>query len=297
MAVTLLGPDTGSSRYTASLVTAGDVRFVRCDPDFSDEVTLRRSLDGADAVVLLGYVAPTSSSAAQSLLDELAGNVAPVVRILRAADGGVRHAVFASSVAVYGAPARVPVRETDPTGPRTPYAIAKLTAELAVRAACAAQGMTVSVLRYATVFGAGEPLGRAVSTFVREALARKPLVIEGDGLDEQDYVNIADVVVATLAALQHRAAGVYNVGTGIGTTTLDLARLISDLADTKAPPVCRTWRRPENADVRIVCDTALASADLGFLARRPLVDGIREEIGWLKAQRSGTPDPLLAASA
>jgi UDP-glucose 4-epimerase len=297
MDVTLIGPDTGDSRYTASLVKAGDVRFQRCDGDFVDELTLRSVLKDAEAIVLLGYVMPTPSSLAACFLDELGGNVAPTIRLLRAAEGEACHVVFASSVAVYGAPARVPVRESDAPSPNTPYAIAKLTAEQAVRATCSAAGMSASILRYSTVYGPGDTTHSAVTSFIQVALAGRPPVIDGDGLDEHDYIHVADAAEATLGALRHRADGTYNVGTGIGTTTLDVARLVTDLAHAKTTPVCRTWSRPEHGRTRIVCDTELAGTHLGFTARRVLVDGITEEIGWLKAQRASAPEMALAASA
>jgi nucleoside-diphosphate-sugar epimerase len=297
MHVTLIGPDTGESRYTASLVRAGDVCFVRCDADFGDEVMLRAALKDAEAIVLLGYIPPRGPSLADCFLDELSRNVAPTLRILRAAVGEARHVVFASSVAIYGAPARAPVRESDAPFPTTPYAIAKLTAEQAVRATCSAAGMSASILRYSTVYGPGDTTHGAVTNFIQVALAGRPPVIDGDGLDEHDYIHVADAAEASLAALRHRADGTYNVGTGIGATTLDVARLVTDLANAKTTPVCRTWARSNHARTRIVCDTELAGTHLGFTARRVLVDGITEEIGWLKAQRTSAPEMALAASA
>jgi UDP-glucose 4-epimerase len=242
-------------------------------------------------------VPPRGPSLAESFLDELSRNVAPTLRILRAAVGEARHVVLASSVAVYGAPARAPVRESDAPSPTTPFAVAKLAAEQAVRATCSAAGMSASILRYATVYGPGETGHGLVSKFIHAVLGGQPPVMDGDGLDEHDYIHVADAAGATLAALRHRAEGVYNIGTGVGTTTLDLARLVSEHAHTKAIPVCRTWKRPDHDRARIVCDTELAAAQLGFAARRVLVDGITEEIGWLKAQLAGTPGPVLAASA
>jgi UDP-glucose 4-epimerase len=296
MDVTLIGPDTGPSRYTASVVTAGDVRFVRCDADFSDDVALRVTLENVEAIVLLGYVAPPRASVAESFLDELARNVAPILRILRAAEGAARHVVFASSVAVYGAPVRVPVRESDAARPVTPFGVAKLAAEQAVRVTCSASGMTASILRYATVYGAGETARQTIPDFIGAALTDQHPVIDGDGLDEHDYIHVTDVAEGTLAALRHRADGIYNVGTGIGTTTVDLARLVARLANTRASPVCRTWSRPDRDRTRVVCDTVNAATHLAFTPRRALVDGITEEIGWLRAQLGRTPETPLAAA-
>src|SRR2546426_8592821 len=104
--VTLLGEDTGRSRYAAALVVAGATRFTKCDPGFSDEPAVRAALADADALVILGYAAPKASSPCERLLEELERNVASTARILRAAEGRVRHVVFASSDSVYGDPVR-----------------------------------------------------------------------------------------------------------------------------------------------------------------------------------------------
>ena len=99
MDVTLVGSSTGKSRYTASLVAAGAVRFLRCDDGFGEDDVLRPALADADALLLLGYVMPSALSPARRLSEELIQNVAPLVRLLRAAEGGTRQVLFASSVA------------------------------------------------------------------------------------------------------------------------------------------------------------------------------------------------------
>src|SRR5438477_800446 len=78
--VTLIGPNTGRSRYTAALVATGDVRFLQCEDTFGDQGVLRSAFADADALVLLGYVMPASFGNAQRLLDECSRNVEPVVR-------------------------------------------------------------------------------------------------------------------------------------------------------------------------------------------------------------------------
>ena len=233
MDVTLLGSTIGKSRYTASLVRAGSVRFLRCDDSFSEEDILRPALADAEALVLLGYVRPSALSPARRLGEELVLNLAPLVRLLRAAEGKTRHVIFASSLGVYGSHASAPVRETDAPRPETPYAIAKLASEESIEIVCAAGGWTPCVLRYATVYGPGETVPRAIPNFIQAALDGQRPVIAGDGLDEHDYIHVTDVVDATMLALRRRASGVFNIGSGIGTSTLDLARTVVRLAGRK----------------------------------------------------------------
>src|SRR5205823_4777176 len=158
----------------------------------------------------------------------------------------------ASAVSVTGAHVSAPGRETDAPRPETPYAIAKLASGESIEIVCAASGWTPCVLRYSTVYGPGETVPRAIPNFIRAALDGQPPVIAGDGLDEHDYVHVSDVVDATTLALRHRATGIFNVGSGIGTSTIDVARMVIRLTGAHVEPVfCR--RDTATSPVRVVC--------------------------------------------
>jgi len=293
--ITLVGSTTGKSRYTASLVHAGTVRFLRCADTFDDEDILRPALADADAFVLLGYTMPTALAASRRLSEEFTRNVAPLIRLLRAAEEQPRHVVFASSVSIYGRPRTVPVHETEAPRPETPYAIAKLAAEETVQLLCEAAGSTASILRFATVYGPGETVPRAVPNFIQAALAGQPPVVSGDGSDEHDYVHVCDVVEATLQALRMRADGTYNIGTGVGTSTVDLCRLVLRLAGSDLAPAFRP-ADVARGPIRTVCATERAAKELGFSARRDLHDGISEEIGWFRSEADMAPYGALATA-
>jgi nucleoside-diphosphate-sugar epimerase len=296
--VTLIGEDTGRSRYVAALVADGAARFTNCGPAFRDEAAVRSALADADALVLLGYVAPRASSPTDQLLEELEQNVGSTARILRAAEGRVRHVVFASSDSVYGNPVRTPVRESDAASPRIPLAAAKLACEQMVRISCSAAGASAIILRYSIVYGPGEPCTRAVPTFIRAALSGQPPQIDGEGLDERDYVHVADAVDATMNAIRREADGVYNIGTGIGTTTIELAQLVVWISGGSAAPVRRVAPESGHDRTSVVLDIALAASELGFVPRRSLPDGLAAEIGWFKTDARTEPEwAHLAASA
>ena len=119
--VTLVGPELGPSRYTASMVAAGRARFVRCDPDFTDGVAAQ-SIADASALVLMDSLPQPSASPPERLVDEVEASLAPLVPLLCAFASRGGHVVFASSGAVYGDPVRTPSRESDlpRPGPRSP---------------------------------------------------------------------------------------------------------------------------------------------------------------------------------
>jgi len=297
MDVTLIGASIGRSRYTASLVAAGDVRFLCCDREFRQRDILRRALDRADALVLLGYAMPASTLTGSRLLDEIDRNVAPLVRLLGAAEGRSQHIVFASSLSVYGASARMPVHEKDAPAPETPYAMGKRACEEAIRMLAKAAGWTTCLLRYASVYGPGETVHRTIPSFIRAALADQPVAIRGGALDEHDYIHVTDAVAATMRAIAQPVTGTYNVGTGIGTSTAELAALVFRLAGARALPVRDAAELPGNA-ARLIAATEVASTELGFTAERGLEEGLAEEIGWFRSllRAPATEEPTIAAS-
>jgi UDP-glucose 4-epimerase len=286
MHVTLIGPDLGRSRYASSLVTAGAACFVQCDASFGDAAVLRE-LGDADALVALGYVPPASTSGSESLRQELDLNVTPLARLVEAFAGrGGGHVVFASSDAVYGELTRTPVRESDMPRPRTAFGLAKLASEHVV-GLCRAAGTTASIMRYATVYGPGETASHTIPTFIRAALAGQGPAVVGDGFDEHDYIHVADAVDATMSALRRRADGVYNVGTSIGTTTIELANLVVWLTSGPTAPVRRVDPDGETGRSGLVLDTSRMRSELGHEPRHALPDGLKDEIGWFRAQFGG----------
>ena len=289
MDVTLLGPETGHCRYAASLVASGQVRHLRCDSTFRDADRLRDALGPVDAVVLLGYVMPGASGAAR-LAEEIELNVVPLSRLLRALDG-CSHFVFASTLEVYDG-GEV---DGDEPGPVTAFGFAKLTAERMLRVFAPAS--TATILRYASVYGPYEPERRAIPRLIRDALAGTPLLLDSDGSEERDYLHVCDAAAATIAAVERKADGAYDIGTGMATRTLDLARTIGELAGAKARPVSRAPVEGESRPPRLVAATRRAQEELGFAARRHLVDGLKEEIGWIRSQPTPKVGVALAATA
>ncbi|MDQ3401408.1 MAG: NAD-dependent epimerase/dehydratase family protein [Chloroflexota bacterium] len=283
--VTLVGASLGKSAMTARLVHEGRVRFVPWGTDSWKGGLPLEVLHSAEALVLLGYTLPTSRDSAERRQEEQDLNVTPNIHLLGLTGDTLRHVVFASSVSVYGSPDRRPVHESDPVRPRTPYAVGKLAAEEALRDVADRRGLSLTTLRYATVYGPGETVPRAIPNFIRAALGRAPLLVDGDGLNAHDYLYVDDAVDATCAALRLHPNGTYNVATGIGTTTLEVARLILGITRSESEVVHRPQRQGEAERTRIVCATERARTDLGFSARWRLPEGVQREVTWFRDQR------------
>jgi UDP-glucose 4-epimerase len=205
---------------------------------------------------------------------DAAVNVVGTIRALEAARTNGTHVVFASTGgAIYGE-CDAPAPENAERRPVSPYGISKLAGEEYVAGWNRLHRAHHVSLRFANVYGPRqEPTleGGVIAIFMERMRAGEPTQIFGDGLQTRDFVYVDDVVEAVLAAA-NGGPGVYNVGTGIETTVVDLHGLCrrvsgSDRDPEFAPP------RPGDAR-RSVIDPSLAAGELGWRPQHVLDEGL-----------------------
>jgi UDP-glucuronate 4-epimerase len=193
-----------------------------------------------------------------------------------AARDGVR-VVFASSSSVYGEPDTFPTPETTEPRPMSPYGITKLACEQLARAYARSFDLDVVVLRYFNAFG---PRQRPDMAFTRIAFALaegRSFDLYGDGLQSRSFTYVADVVAATLAALD-RGSGTYNVGGGTEATMLDAIAILERLAGRSLevhhhPAVPGDQRRT-------LADTTRIRSELGWVPHVGLEEGLSSQWAW-----------------
>jgi UDP-glucose 4-epimerase len=196
--------------------------------------------------------------------------------------------VFASTGgAIYGE-VEPPTSEAAAAQPESPYGAAKLAAEEYVRMHARLYGLPHVVVRYANVYGPRQdPHGEAgvVAIFGGRALRDEPVTIYGDGTQTRDYVFVSDVVSATIAAGELTpAAGtvpMYNVGTGVETTVLELWEVIRAAAGSSTTASHADARAGELK--RSALDASLAQAALGIPHWTPLDEGIAQTVDWMRS--------------
>jgi UDP-glucose 4-epimerase len=209
-------------------------------------------------------------------------NVVGTVRVLEAARRHGAQVVFASTGgAIYGECER-PAREDDPRQPLAPYGASKLCGEEYLATWNRLHGTTHVALRFGNVFGPRqEPHGEAgvVAIFMGLLQEGGTPKIYGDGRQTRDYVFVGDVVRALLAAVGHDG-GVFNVGTGVETSVLELYRAIVAATGIE--------REPEHVDARMgelqrsVLDPAAAARALGWRPDTPLGEGLARTWSWVQ---------------
>jgi UDP-glucose 4-epimerase len=233
-----------------------------------------------EAVVHLAAQADVRVSVENPALDADV-NVLGTVRILEAARRHGAKVVFASSGgAIYGE-CDGPVTESAERRPLAPYGTSKLCGEEYLATWNRLHGTSHVSLRLANVYGPRqEPYGEAgvVAIFMGLLHTDGTPKIYGDGSQTRDYVFVADVVRAMLAALEH-PGGVFNVGTGVETSVVELYEAIQRASGVTREPAFAEARLGELQ--RSVLDIALAASDLGWSPDHPLADGLARTWAWV----------------
>lgn len=284
---------------------AVDCRLVRLD--LRDRVGLGRLLaDGFDCVVhLAGLIAVGESVREPSRYVDV--NVRGSLSLLDAMrEQGVPALVFSSTCAVHE-PHDQPIDEAVGFGPASPYAQTKLMVEGAIELA-RGDGLRSFCLRYFNAAGAAEDasLGEAhepethlLPLAITAALAGRSLTVFGsdyptpDGTCVRDYVHVLDLAAAHVLAVEALARGEQgeplNLGTGLGTSVLELAAAVSDALELELHLQFGP-RRPGDQP-SLVAKPTRARAVLGWVARRGLPEIVASACRWHRAPRFGPDTP------
>ena len=190
---------------------------------------------------------------------------------------GVRNFIYASSMSVYSTPpAELPLTESHPAHPDDIYGKTKLIGELLCK--CYSRVMRTMIIRFSSVFGPGDN-SRVTYRFMRSAVSGQPIQVDGDGNSSSDFICADDAAQGAILAMEKGVSGeIYNIGSGLETSVLELANLIAGL-DSPSVEV-RLSGRPATRPFRFVADIGKARKELGY-SPSSLVDGLkryREEI-------------------
>jgi UDP-glucose 4-epimerase len=210
-------------------------------------------------------------------------NVIGTVRVLEAARRHGTKLVFSSTGgAIYGE-RETPAPEDAPRLPLAPYGTSKLAAEEYLAMYNRLYGSSHVALRYGNVYGPRQDAhGEAgvVAIFMNRLRDGQTPRIFGDGKQTRDYVYVADVAAATVAALDSDAS-VLNVGSGVETSVLDLYERIQRAAGIEREPEFAAPRAGELQ--RSVLDPSLAQRELGWQPKHTLDEGLAETWAWISS--------------
>lgn len=276
---------TGSLDNIRGLSEVGPFRFVR-----KDVVEPFPLPGGVDAVFNLASPASPADYLRHPLQTLAAGSAGTLNTLELAREKGARY-VLASTSEIYGDPHVHPQPESywgnvNPVGPRSVYNEAKRYAEALVSAHRRSRGTDTAIARIFNTYGPRMKAtdGRAVPTFVAQALNGAPITVAGSGDQTRSLCYVDDLVEGFVRLRAASITGPVNLGNPQEISMLELARLVREVTGSSSP-ITFTERPGDDPDRRRP-DTAVARTELGWIPMVDLITGLERTIMWFRSTRA-----------
>jgi dTDP-glucose 4,6-dehydratase len=273
---------TGSAANCAHLVERDGFRLVRTD--VSEYIHVGGPVD-----VVLHFASPASPVDYLELpIHTLkVGSIGTMHALGLAREKGARF-LLASTSECYGEPLVHPQPESywgnvNPVGPRSVYDEAKRFGEAVTTAYRTHYGVDTAIVRIFNTYGPRmRPFdGRAIPTFIRQALAGQPITVAGDGHQTRSVCYVDDLVEGIVRLLHSDLAGPVNIGSQDELTVLELAEVVRDLVGSRSP--IEFVPRPQDDPTVRRPDLTVARRELGWEPAVRLTAGLDRTIDWFRS--------------
>ena len=258
--------------------------------DFAQHELICRLLDVHQEVVHLAYATVPNTSYENPLAD-LLQNLPPTVQLFsEAAYRGVKLVLVSSGGAVYGEAENIPISETHPTKPISPYGVTKLTLENYAYLYAATHGLKFVCVRPSNAYGVGQRpfVGQGfIATAMASAMRGLPIKIFGQYGAVRDYLYVSDLANGIVCVLESgHQSETYNLGSGVGLTN-------SAVVDFLKPLMWKIERNvlvenlPERPfDVKSnVLDSIKLQSHTGWKPKVKFNDGLGRTCDWLSTKQ------------
>ncbi len=258
--------------------------------DIRDATTVFEVTEGCDAIVHLAAVASVQAS-----VDDPVGthavNLVGTVNLLEAAKlHAIKRFVFASSAAIYGNTEILPVSETTPLSPLTPYAVDKLASEYYIDFYRRQYGLSPVVFRFFNIFGPRQdpssPYSGVISIFMQRAINDLLMTVFGDGKQSRDFVYVADLVQLLVAAVETQKPHhlPMNVGNGLQT---DLNQLLDLIREFSGKQLDVSYTEPRAGDItHSLADNRAVCKKMNYQSQYSVARGLEVTYDWYLTQES-----------
>lgn len=206
--------------------------------EYNDQSILERALPDTDLVIHLAYSTVPENSTLNPVSD-IQTNVIPTLQFIEACSGyKVKRFYFVSSGGVvYGNRSEFPIKESDKTEPVSSYGISKLMIENQISLLKEKYGIDCCIFRVANAYGIGQTDRNnqgVVNIWMNQIQTGSTINVMGDGNVIRDYIYVDDVSAAFVKAIENNLSGIFNIGTGVGTSLNDLIITLERVLNKKA---------------------------------------------------------------
>lgn len=247
-----------------------------------NSIGLTKLLNRSDYVFHLAAQAGVRTSWGHNFSVYTKNNIEATQKLLEAVkDTKIKKFIYASSSSVYGLCPELPISETSPLCPFSPYGVTKLAAEHLCYLYYKNFGLPLVSLRFFTVYGPGQRPDMAFHKFFKKIAKGEQISIFGDGKQTRDFTFIDDIIEANFASLENGKPGeTYNIGGGTRKKLEDIIPIIEKICEKKAEI---NWEEKQKGDMlHTFANIEKARKDLNYSPKTQIEDGLKEEWTWLR---------------
>ncbi len=266
----------------------GHERLTLVHGDVRDAALVREVVGEVDVIVNAAAESHVEKSIAEGASEFVTTNVEGTQILLdavREAPTPVERFVLISSSEVYGTARTVPMDETHPLEPRSPYAATKAGGDRLAYSYFVTYGLPIVIARPFNNYGPRQHPEKALPRFITQALAGRALTVHGDGHASRDWLYVdddAEAIRALIEAPLDDVAGeVVNIATGVDVSVLDVARLVLEIVGNPEATIAHVAERPGQVD-RHVGSTAKMERITGWQATTSFEDGVAATVEWYR---------------
>jgi UDP-glucose 4-epimerase len=266
-------------KESASSTLPNGCRYI--SGDYGNAHALREILSPECEVIDLAYATVPKTSFEDPLYDLTSNLPSSVTLLQEALRVGVRRVVLVSSGGtVYGPVESLPITENHPTRPISPYGITKLAVDRYAMMYHRNEGLPVIVVRPGNAYGEDQRTGTGqgfLAAAIDSILTGRDIEIYGEQGTIRDYIHVTDVASGILGALEKGRDGmIYNIGTGMGASNMEIVRMLRELAEADGLAVRTKILPARRFDVEVnVLDSSRLQNDAGWMPKISLKEGIR----------------------
>lgn len=284
---TVVGVDSFTDYYPR-WIKEQNVKSLKKEKNFQfmeedlNELDLKNTLGKIDCVFHLAAQAGVRMSWGENFSAYSKNNIEATQKLLEASrDSRLTKFIYASSSSVYGRCPDLPMKETSPLFPFSPYGVTKLAAEHLCYLYHTNYGTPTVSLRFFTVYGPGQRPDMAFHKFFKCISEDKNISIYGDGNQTRDFTYIDDIIEANHASIEKGKAGeIYNIGGGNRNKLNDIIPLLEEICRKKTK---LSYQEEHKGDVlHTYASIEKARAGIDYSPQTRLQDGLKEEWTWIQ---------------
>lgn len=265
-----------------------NVQYIKCDlSKKGDLARVAEEIKDCSIILHLAALMPQRNASTEDVYDHINSNLSLTLNLLEFLNKNVKLLVYASSTDVYGYPAYLPVDELHPTKPESFYAVSKLASEHYLQVKCKQLRIPLTILRISQIYGPGEPVIKAIPSFMHSIIKNDRVTIYGKGSDVRDYVYVDDVVNTFINIIKKKPQGIFNIAAGKGHSLKEVAELIIKMSHIKTTKML--YRPRTKPLLKMILDISKATKELNFNPKIRLVDGLYAQYDFMLEELKSQP--------